>query len=224
MHIQMKRLYEAAKALKNISNQSELARHLNVSPQTVNNWEERGISKQGMLTAQKTVGCSAVWLETGQTPMEFGSGQEIAETNSDYVSFDLLDVQASAGPGCSPVEFPEIVRKINVLDTWAKKNLGSNTNNIRLISARGTSMQGTIENGDILFVDSAIRHFDGDGIYVICRGTETQVKRLQMLHGNVLAIISDNRLYESEKLTAEEADSLVICGRVVASWTLKKFW
>lgn len=85
-------------------------------------------------------------------------------------------------------------------------------------------MQGTIENGDVLFVDATIRAYDGDGIYVIARGGDVQVKRLQKLHGDVLAIISDNRAYESERLIGDEANSVVVCGRVLAAWSVRKFW
>lgn len=72
MHNQMKRLYEAAKSLKEITGQSELARALNTSPQVVKNWEARGVSKQGMLTAEQSIGCSAVWIETGNGQMKSG--------------------------------------------------------------------------------------------------------------------------------------------------------
>ncbi len=69
MHETMKRLYEAAKELKGITGQSELARAMNASPQTVKNWESRGVSKQGILDAEKEIGCSAIWLETGNGGM-----------------------------------------------------------------------------------------------------------------------------------------------------------
>src|SRR5438874_2515516 len=69
MHEQMKRLYEAAEALAGLKTQAEIARALNQSQQTVNNWEARGISKAGLLKAQSAIGCSATWLETAQGPM-----------------------------------------------------------------------------------------------------------------------------------------------------------
>ena len=85
MHEQMKRLYEAAKVLKRIYGQSELARAINASPQTIHNWQERGISKQGMLKAQEVIGCSALWLETGSGPMSLNvlcnSTQLFSKTN-----------------------------------------------------------------------------------------------------------------------------------------------
>ncbi|WP_156116718.1 LexA family transcriptional regulator [Massilia sp. 9096] len=65
----MKRLYEAAEALAGLKTQAEIARALNQSQQTVNNWEARGISKAGLLKAQSAIGCSATWLETGAPPM-----------------------------------------------------------------------------------------------------------------------------------------------------------
>lgn len=69
MHETMKRLYEAAEELIGLTGQSDVARKLNQSPQTLNNWERRGMSKGGMLIAQRVIGCSAVWLETGQGDM-----------------------------------------------------------------------------------------------------------------------------------------------------------
>jgi phage repressor protein C with HTH and peptisase S24 domain len=69
MHTQMKRLYEAAEALAGLKTQAEIARALNQSQQTVNNWEARGISKAGLVKAQSALGCSATWLETGTPPM-----------------------------------------------------------------------------------------------------------------------------------------------------------
>ncbi|MBW0450871.1 S24 family peptidase [Paraburkholderia phenoliruptrix] len=69
MHATMERLYEAARLLHQIEGPAQLAKFLNISEQLVNNWQRRGISKGGMLDAQKLIGCSATWLETGNPPM-----------------------------------------------------------------------------------------------------------------------------------------------------------
>ncbi len=69
MHATMERLYEAARLLHQIEGPAQLAKFLNISEQLVNNWQRRGISKGGMLDAQKKIGCSATWLETGVPPM-----------------------------------------------------------------------------------------------------------------------------------------------------------
>ena len=70
MHETMVRLYEAAKKLKRLETPTEVARALNQSQQTINNWERRGISQKGMLIAQAEIGCSGTWLQTGVPPME----------------------------------------------------------------------------------------------------------------------------------------------------------
>ncbi len=68
MHTHMERLYEATRELKGIVGQTALARHLGVSPQTLNNWEARGISKKGLITCQQVFGLSIHWLESGRGP------------------------------------------------------------------------------------------------------------------------------------------------------------
>lgn len=65
MHKSMERLYEAAKTLKGKEGQSEVARLLNESPQVLNNWEARGVSGSGALSAQRYIGCDANWILDG---------------------------------------------------------------------------------------------------------------------------------------------------------------
>lgn len=72
MHPQMERLYHAARKLKGIHGQAELARAFNTSSQAIHNWELRGISKQGLLLAQRSIGCSVSWLDTGSGSMVHG--------------------------------------------------------------------------------------------------------------------------------------------------------
>jgi phage repressor protein C with HTH and peptisase S24 domain len=71
MHQTMVRLYEAAHTLKNLETPTDVARALNQSQQTINNWERRGMSRLGMLEAQKNIGCSATWLQTGKGSMTY---------------------------------------------------------------------------------------------------------------------------------------------------------
>ena len=225
MNDQMKRLYLAAETLKKIRGQSALARFLNASPQTLKNWESRGVSSQGMVSAQELLGCSAVWIETGKGKMQIGDGvQTSGQVHDGQIEFELLDIQAAAGNGHTAKDFPQVLERVNVLESWARQTLGGDLSRIKLVTANGTSMQGTIENGDVLFVDVTVRQFDGDGIYIISRSNEIQVKRLQRLHGQKLAILSDNKENISETLSAQEANEVVICGRVLAAWNLKRLW
>lgn len=65
----MRRLREAAAALTPpLSGQSDLARRIGQSPQTVNNWETRGVSASGATKAQKLLGISSTWIMEGMEP------------------------------------------------------------------------------------------------------------------------------------------------------------
>lgn len=149
---------------------------------------------------------------------------KLSSQEENTIVFDLLDIQAAAGNGYLAKDFPQVLQRVSVLESWARQTLGGDLSRIKLITANGTSMQGTIENGDVLFVDVTVRQFDGDGIYVISRSNEIQVKRLQRLHGKKLAILSDNKENLSETLNAQEANEVVVCGRVLAAWNLKRLW
>lgn len=67
----MTRLYEAARTLRGVDTQTEVARLMGTSPQVVSNWEKRGISKEGLLTAQERIGCRAEWVKYGKGFMSF---------------------------------------------------------------------------------------------------------------------------------------------------------
>jgi len=153
------------------------------------------------------------------------TSDEITTKSEDYITLDLLDVAASCGHGYIPDEFPEVVQKVEVLREWAEINLRTvRLSNVRVITAKGTSMKGTIENGDLLFIDVSVKYYSGDGVYVIYRDGHVLAKRLEKMHGNKLAVIADNPLSRSEELNANDANDVVICGKVVAAWTLKTFW
>lgn len=59
MHPSMVKLYKIAKDTQKVVGQSAVARALVESPQTVKNWEKRGISKGGAMKAQAVFGCNA---------------------------------------------------------------------------------------------------------------------------------------------------------------------
>ena len=78
MHESVGRLLDfARKATKGtpeeVADLNGLTKRMNVSPQMMNNWKGRGISKDGALDAERLFGCSATWLLTGDKPPKVGS-------------------------------------------------------------------------------------------------------------------------------------------------------
>lgn len=105
----MKRLFQAAEEKHGITTPGELARRLNLSPQTVNNWGIRGISREGMLAAEEQLGISALWLKQGGNlekyselvnkilPSNLLSPEEITELISLYADCDIEGRDAIMG-------------------------------------------------------------------------------------------------------------------------------
>lgn len=64
MHPTTKRLYEAVAHVTKgrLTEQTEVANYINVSPQRLNNWERRGMSKQGIFEAADHLGINPIWL------------------------------------------------------------------------------------------------------------------------------------------------------------------
>ncbi|WGS53544.1 S24 family peptidase [Paraburkholderia sp. D15] len=84
MHETAKRLFSAAKKVRpEIEGPADLARALNQSEQTINNWSYRGngVSKVGRLAAQKILGISATWIEDGTGDVFAGSTDHKTHTH-----------------------------------------------------------------------------------------------------------------------------------------------
>lgn len=132
---------------------------------------------------------------------------------------DVLDIQASAGPGTYLThDFVEKVRAIEYTSEEAKALFnGRSLDSVKVISANGDSMSGTIEAGDLLFVDVSIKMFEGDGIYTFLYDDTAHVKRLQKMKDKLL-VISDNKNYTPwDPIERDEMNRVVIFGKVIGS-------
>lgn len=74
MHPTTERLYQAARDLKRTVGQSAVAALIGESPQTVKNWESRGVSSQGAINAGAIIGFNVQWLKSGVGQMADASG------------------------------------------------------------------------------------------------------------------------------------------------------
>lgn len=80
MRDSMARLYLAAKELRGVEGKSAVARLLNVAPQNVGNWEDRGVPAEAILDAEEIIGCSGLWVRKGLGPMVVGQPYEAPKT------------------------------------------------------------------------------------------------------------------------------------------------
>lgn len=137
-----------------------------------------------------------------------------------YVRLPVM-CEASAGPGRAPLL--EAVQPVDVLESYIRQKLNANPRNLQVLTARGGSMTGVIEDGDIMFVEPT-HEFTDDGIYILTLDDLVRVKRLSVsiTTGNVLIESNDGRKTEELPLR-EVADRLHIQGRVLGAWSLRSF-
>lgn len=95
MHESMKRLYEAAWKTAEVTGKSAVAKLLNEAPQTLNNWDDRGLSLGGALKAQAKLGYDANWLLTGEGHGPLGHQADARPGVSDALPV-VLDALAAA--------------------------------------------------------------------------------------------------------------------------------
>ncbi|OSN08379.1 transcriptional regulator [Lonsdalea britannica] len=131
---------------------------------------------------------------------------------------EVLDVSASAGVGhMQASDVIDVIHAIEYKDERAVALFGGRpSDSVKVINVRGDSMSGTIEPGDLIFVDVSVNQFDGDGIYIFGFDEKIYVKRLQMIPDQLL-VISDNPLYREWSITKDNERRFSIYGKVLIS-------
>lgn len=211
----MTRLYEATRQLRQLSSQTDVANAMNQSPQTLNNWESRGMSKKGMVLAQEVFGVSASWLDTGRGPMLY----EAAPSDSmerEFAMLRRLDVKASAGDGI--LVFMETDKGRLAFRRDFLRHIGVREADAVLIYADGQSMEPKIPDGAVLLVDTSHTDMRNNEIHVIRVEGEILVKRLRKEIGGGVWIVSDNpdkSRYPDILVTPDKEGYLDIIGRVL---------
>ncbi|MGD9539048.1 MAG: helix-turn-helix transcriptional regulator [Alphaproteobacteria bacterium] len=130
-----------------------------------------------------------------------------------YVFVPRHEVRAAAGAG-SVVTSEQVVDYLAFKAEWIR-SLGLTPQRLSLIEAAGDSMEPTIRPSDLLLLDIGIETVKQNAIYVVSVAGELVVKRLQRLFDGTVIMSSDNPAYQPEQLTADEAATLHIVGRVI---------
>lgn len=175
-----------------------------------------------MVELANALGVRPEWLSSGKGAMREDGQQpqsQLTKTgDSDVFRLDVLDLTVSAGPGIINQEFVEILRSVEYAPAEARHMFdGRKAENVRIINVRGDSMSGTIEPGDLLFVDISVKSFDGDGIYAFLYDDTAHVKRLQKMKDKLL-VISDNKIYTPwDPIEKDEMNRVFVFAKVIGS-------
>lgn len=137
------------------------------------------------------------------------------------LSIPQYDVRGSMGAGEIPDDYVRHIRNVIISEDMVREMALTYTSptNLCFMTGSGQSMEGTINDKSPLLVDRGVQSFVGDGIYAFTWNGLFQVKRLQMVDAEHVAIISDNTNYKPLRAGIDE---LYVHARVLVAWNAKK--
>jgi len=190
----------------------DVAAELGISQATFATMKKRGaIPYKELMEFCARRKLSINWLFFDQS-----AGMLVEETEKFFRVKYFSSVRASAGGGAEG--FGEDYETITV-DKKLIQSFFPNASEEELsekeidaIHVDGESMEPTIKNGSIIFVDKTKREIRRDGIFVVSTPGGLFIKRLNRKVDGSIELISDNELYSPEILAPDEVR---VVGKVV---------
>lgn len=221
-HPSIQKLYNHAEATMGDVSPAQVARRMNVSAQTIQNWENRGISKDGALLAQAVYGVDANWL-LGVVPSPTNRGEPA--NDADWTNIRGYAMAVGLGHGREAAEYEETHNLKFRADSLARKRL--RPDKLAVLYGKGDSMLPRIHEGDaILFDTSDTTPSDGDLFVIALQGaanTEYNVKRCEIVDDMVFFRAdnpSGDHNWRSARAMNNKRHPITIVGRVrwIGSW------
>jgi len=167
---------------------------------------------------EKDYGMPAFYLDTDEEfeALIVSSIANAPDENHSY-KVELLDVYAKAGiGGYINNEYPDVIKSIYFSFEGLLEIVGRKTNiGLSMITVPTDSMSPTIGKGDVVFIDTNINYYQGEGIYIFAIDNELYIKRLQKIPGNIYKALSDNKSYDPFEMSEDLFDTVQILGKFV---------
>ena len=175
----------------------------------------RELPSSALVSLARATGVKLEWLATGEGPMHAETPVVTAPAAPPgYVFLPLVEARAAAGSH-GGLSSDQIVDFIAFSEPYVRQTLHRNPQNLALLTASGDSMDPTIRDGDLLLVDTSARRIEGSRIYVLAIGGALMVKRIQLRLDGSVVVKSDNAIYETEVVPADQAAALMVLGQVI---------
>lgn len=218
--------------------QREMAERLGISKNTWQRYENGDSPNASVLSSLADLGIDVSWLLTGNGSMvrsESGTNQihsgfgelkpgNISLDESDAEGFVLIpryDVRAAAGGG-SYVQEETLSGSLAFRREFLHQTLHANPSDLIVIEAKGDSMSGEIEDGDILLLDTSEPKLRGNGIYVFLVDGLLLVKNLRVRLDSAIEVYGANTetMPPTETILRKDLGLVRIVGRVI--WRASK--
>ena len=214
--------------------QAELAKRASVSQVTISH-VENNMSDQSKFLPQlaSALGVSSEYLLSGKEYIEKNKGSledfvvigggtsgEIP-SKEEYCLIPKFSVSGSCGSG-SIIDNVDIKGGLVFSQSWIAAQ-GLNEESLVVISAVGDSMYPTIENDQVLLVDTNDKVVRSSKIYFLCIDGEHYIKRLinMITHWVVRSDNPDKQQYPDIEISSENMNLIQVEGRVVwRGWSL----
>lgn len=187
-------------------------------------WNEEGLPKAETLKKIKQLkGCSIDWLLTGEgepfpqraslpAAAAYDTLNNIIDTD-DYVFVPLYDVYAAAGHG-QHVYGEDPVSALAFRRDWLESSVTRSVEKLSVIFVKGDSMEGVLNDGDTILVNHQ-HTTPRDGLYVLRINENLLVKRLQVMPGGIVNVISANEAYPTFEINLNRLEEdFAVIGRV----------
>ncbi|MCG9027050.1 LexA family transcriptional regulator [Laribacter hongkongensis] len=210
----------------------ETARKVGVSNTTLQRWRngEVDLSTSNLVKLADAAGVTVEWLATGRGKMradalpvtEDPCGHQCPCVDTlgnpvnltDFVFVPRYNLKASAGHGLD-ANGEKPIFSMAFRRYWIDNFLRLDPHNLSVLSVRGDSMEGVLNDRDVILIDHA-DNTPKEGVYVLRIDGDLIVKRVQRKPGGKIGIISANEAYDTYDvdMNAPPQDFAII-GRVV---------
>lgn len=191
--------------------QGELAKRMDVTPNTISQYKT-GVRTPPMDTLEKLVEALGVTLP------EFFACKD--DSKPDVVFIEKVKARPRAGTG--GLETDSRTDGLYSFHSSFITRKGGSEKTMKLFEVAGESMTPTLNDGDMIMVNTKETEVRSGRIYLLRIGEELMVKRLENRPGGVLLIRSDNKDYEDLPVNLTEVDGdIEIFGRMV--WSCREY-
>ena len=187
-------------------------------------WNDGGLPKSETLKKIKQLkGCSIDWLLTGEgEPFPDNTNRPLTAYDTldnpvdvdEFVFIPRYDIQAAAGHG-RLVDNESPMFAMAFRRDWIESHVGRDMKKLSVISVKGDSMEGVLNDGDSILINQG-ETVPRDGLYVLRINENLLVKRLQLIPGGIINVISANEAYPTFEIDLKNlTDDVAVIGRVV---------
>ena len=135
-----------------------------------------------------------------------------AETEKFFQVRYFSELRASAGGGADV--FDENYESISIDEKIMHNMVGMGNTELEAIHVDGESMEPTLQDGSIVFLDRTQTDISKNGIFIAATTSGLFIKRIQQRVDGMIELISDNSMYPAQAISPDE---VTIVGKVVGN-------